>query len=683
MPVHGFAVCEIPQFEDIMPADDAPAPSDPASSSSAAADSGKPADASRQTQFLNVITRDEATERFHRWLRLEPLEAEAVSLFEAAGRVLASDVVAAVDVSGFDRSNVDGFAVQAGDTAEAMEESPRELQLNREELSPGIEPREEVRPGTATAIATGAMLPRGADAVVMIEDTDRVAGETRAIEVTRAVAPGDNLTFAGTDISLGETVLRQGQLLTSREIGVLAAIGQDSVPAVRRPRVAIISTGNEIVPPGGPRPAGRVYDSNLPILAASVSELGGEPVPLGVVDDDEPRLREMLRHGLECDVVVMSGGTSKGAGDLSSRVVSELTEPGVVAHGVALKPGKPVCLAVTAGKPVVLLPGFPTSAVFTFFEFVAPVIRALAGHREAERETVRARVPLRLNSSRGRTEYLMVGLVQTDDGLAAYPLGKGSGSVTTWSTADGFVTIDQHTEMVEAGSQVSVQLISRQLTVPDLVVIGSHCTGLDLLLSELNRRGVSSRVIHVGSTGGLAAARRGECDLAGIHLLDVETGVYNEPLLDDSLELIPGYRREQCLLFRTGDSRFEGRTLEEALAAALADPACRMVCRNAGSGTRIVIDQLLGGRRPPGYAVQPKSHNAVAAAVRQGRADWGIAITPVARASGLGTIRVRDEHYDFVLPRQRAGRPGVQAFRQLLAEPAIRQRLRELGFTAD
>ena len=249
------------------------------------------------------------------------------------------------------------------------------------------------------------------------------------------------------------------------------------------------------------------------------------------------------------------------------------------------------------GKPVVILPGFPTSAVFTFHEFVAPVIRAYAGLPLERRHHVDATLPMRVNSERGRTEYLLVGLVQTNGGLAAYPMGKGSGSVTAWSGADGFITIDQHTEMLDAGSTVSVQLLGRQTEPADLVIIGSHCVGLDLLAGMLVRQGIRAKSLYVGSMGGVAAARRGECDVAGVHLLDPSTGEYNRHLLTQGLTLLPGYGRMQGLVFRPGDARFEGRTLEQAVRAALGDGACVMVNRNAGSGTRILIDRLLGDAR--------------------------------------------------------------------------------------
>jgi putative molybdopterin biosynthesis protein len=633
----------------------------------------------RQTQFLTVITRDEATARFQQHLRLAPLGRQTVALGQAVGRILADDILATVDVPGFDRSNVDGFAVQATGTSGAMEEAARTMALNDEVLSPGIAPRQTVTTGRATMIATGGMLPRGADAVVMVEHTE-LSDDGRALEITRSAVPGENVSYAGTDIAKGETVLRAGQLLTSREIGVLAAIGLAEVPVYRRPEVAILSTGDEIVAPGEPPRTGAVYDSNAAIIGAAVQELGGEPLQLGIIPDNDAALEAALARALQSDIVVLSGGTSKGAGDLSYRVVNRLRDPGIVAHGVALKPGKPICLAVTSGKPVVILPGFPTSAIFTFHEFVAPVIRAYAGLSPGRRQTVSAILPTRVNSERGRTEYLLVGLVHGQTALAAYPMGKGSGSVTAFSGADGFITIDQHTEIVDAGSTVLVQLLGQKLEPADLVIIGSHCAGLDLLIGKLLRMGVRAKAMYVGSMGGLAAAKRGECDIAGVHLMDAETGEYNRHLLTETLTLVPGYGRMQGIVYRPGDARFAGRSVDEAMSAALADPDCTIVNRNTGSGTRIIVDKLLGDRRPPGYAIQTKSHNAVAAAVHQGRADWGVAINTVAEQYGLGFIPLQQERYDFVVPKARLERHAVRMFCDVLEDPDVRKELSALGF---
>ena len=454
----------------------------------------------------------------------------------------------------FDRSNVDGFVVVAEDTFGASEEVPRSVRLADEVIHTGTVPATIVRPGEAMAIATGGMMPRGADAVVMIEHADVRGHELR---IGRAVAAGSGVSFAGTDITAGEMVLRRGQVLTSRDTGVLAAIGVATVDVWLKPIVAILSTGDEIIAPGQPMTPARIYDSNAQILADAVRELGGEPRRLGIIPDDTDALRAKLREALEiADIVLLSGGTSKGAGDVSYRVVAELTDPGIVAHGVALKPGKPICLAATGGRPVVVLPGFPTSAIFTFHEFVAPVLAAMAGRTRAERAVVQAKLAVRVNSEIGRTEYLLVGLVDTvveDVGpgfspaahrsgpasLVAYPMGQGSGSVTTFSRADGFTTIGRHEEIVPAGTTVDVQLLDRELQLADLVVIGSHCIGLDYLLNELHQRGIRSKFLAVGSLGGLEAARRGECDLAGVHLLDPTSGEYNRPFVTPALDLIP------------------------------------------------------------------------------------------------------------------------------------------------
>jgi putative molybdopterin biosynthesis protein len=636
-----------------------------------------------QEQFLQVLDRDEAELRFHAALDLTPRGVEKVPLDVALDRVLAADVVSPVDVPSFDRSNVDGFALVAENTFGASEEVPRVIRLGDEQIHTGVVPNTVVRPGNAVAIATGGMMPRGADAVVMIEHAD-VRSDT--VRIARAVTAGTGVSFAGTDITAGETVLRRGQLLTSRDTGVLAAIGVADVSVWRKPVVAVLSTGDEIIEPGQPMHPGRVYDSNGQVLADAVREVGGEPVRLGIVRDDAAALRQQLREALEfADVVLLSGGTSKGAGDVSYRVVAELADPGIVAHGVALKPGKPICLAATGGRAVVVLPGFPTSAIFTFHEFVAPVVRMLAGRAAQQRTVVPARLAVKVNSEIGRTEYLLVGLVEIPDAgegetpLAAYPMGQGSGSVTTFSRADGFATIGRHQEIVEAGTTLDVQLLGRELQLADLVVIGSHCIGLDYLLGELQRRSVRSKFLAVGSLAGLEAARRGECDIAGVHLLDPASGEYNRPFLSDALELIRGYGRLQGIVFRPGDPRFERRTADEAIVNALRDPACVMVNRNQGSGTRAVIDRLLGGTRPSGYAVQPRNHNAVAAAVVQQRADWGVTLDTVARNAGLGFIPVQAEEYDFVVPRSRAQRPAVIAFSTLLQDPETRAALARLG----
>jgi putative molybdopterin biosynthesis protein len=659
-------------------------------------------DASRQSQFLDVIDRDEAERRFRAALDLSPLEPEEVPLSSALGRVLAADVVAPRDVPGFDRADVDGFAVRAEDTFGAGEEQERALRLNAERLVPGQQPEQTVVPETATVIATGAMLPRGADAVVMIEYTD-VDGER--VLIRRPVAPGAHVTFAGTDIGCGETVLRRGETLTARETGVLAALGLDHVAVVRRPRVAILSTGDELVPPGTELAVGQIYDSNATVLADTVRELGGEPVCYGIVRDDEATVLAVLRRAMACDLVLLSGGTSKGAGDVSYRAAASLGPPGILAHGIALKPGKPLCLAAARRGsdgcmiPVVVLPGFPTSAIFTFREFVAPVLRRLAGRADERDGIVRARLPLRVNSERGRTEYLLVGLVQPatsarerspdpspalqadTNNLIAYPMGKGSGSVTTFSRADGFVVIPRQREYLEAGDLVDVHLLSASLRPADLVVIGSHCVGLDYLLGRLEEQGLRCKVLAVGSSGGLSAAHRGECDLAGIHLLDPATDTYNRPFLGDDLLLLPGYGRLQGIVFRSGDARFERLTVPDAARRALADPECVLVNRNRGSGTRVLIDRLLDGARPPGHLTEARSHNAVAAAVAQRRADWGVAIATVARDAGLSFLPMQQEQYDFAVPRRRWDRPAVVAFRTLLAEVQTRKALRDRGFT--
>ncbi|HVV60356.1 MAG TPA: molybdopterin biosynthesis protein [Pseudolabrys sp.] len=636
--------------------------------------------AARQEQFLDVVSAEEARARFEKHLDLSPLAPENVKLADALTRVLAHDVIAKVDAPPFDRANVDGFALRAADTAGASDAAPKRLTLNTEVIACGRAPVIEVRPGTASAIATGGVIPRGADAVIMIEHTELVEDGAPAIELRRTVGPGQFVSYAGSDIARGETLLRRGARIGSREIGTLAACGLAAVDVVRKPKVAVLSTGDELVAPGEElRPAG-VYDSNGAIIAAAIAEAGGEPVAFGAFPDNEQALEKAVRQALsECDMVVLSGGTSKGAGDLSYGIVSKLGKPGVLVHGVALKPGKPLCLGVVDSKPIMVLPGFPTSAIFTFHTFVAPVIRARAGLPPEAAEKISARVPVRVASELGRKEFVLVALTQGEDGAVAFPTAKGSGSVTSFSQADGFLEIDALASALDANSQVDVTLIGSAARAPDLVIMGSHDVALDAVVGALAERGFSARVLAVGSLGGVAAASRGECDIAPVHIVDPKTGKYNEHLATSDLGLVPGWRRMQGILFRPGDTRFKGKDADAARKSALADPDCLMVNRNAGSGTRVLIDKLLDGVRPPGYANQPKSHNAVAAAIAQNRADWGVAIEPVAKLYGLGFIPLAPEHYDFLLVEARRRRPAVQAFLAALRDEKVRARIAALG----
>jgi len=378
-------------------------------------------------------------------------------LSEAHGRILAENIVAPIDVPSFNRSTVDGYAVRASDTFGAEENRPVALRICGC-VSVGETPSIMVGRGKAAEIATGAPMPKGANAVVMSE---YAVQKGEAVLVSRSVSMGENVMEAGSDIRKGAAVLKEGQFLSSREIGILAALGLTEVNVYKRPRVAVISTGPEIVKPGEALPPGKVYDINMFTLSAAVRECGGEPVELGIVPDDREQLKAAFERALNlADVVITSGGVSVGPKDLIPQVLNELGEPGVIVCGMATKPGKPTTIAVVDGKPVFSLPGHPTSALLMFHLFVRSMICLMAGKRGEVPFAVRAVAEARMFAARGRRTFVMVNLNRDKSGrwlASPVPLGL-SGAITTLAKAEGFVEIPENRQFVDAGDEVEVHL---------------------------------------------------------------------------------------------------------------------------------------------------------------------------------------------------------------------------------
>ena len=565
-----------------------------------------------------------------------------LNLTQANGCVLASDIIAGVDVPGFDRASMDGYAVRAKDTYPAREDRPVKLELAGK-VETGYLPEVIVGDSTAVEISTGAMMPVGADAVVMVEYTRQ---DGTNIDILRPVSINENIIHAGSDIMVGERVLEAGTRLTSREIGVLAAVGMEQIPA-KNLIVGIISTGSELVELSAQLTIGTVYDINSYSLGAAVSECGGSVKHYGIVKDHRPDMEKILTRAVnECHLVLTSGSTSAGVGDVMYHIIAEQGE--LLLHGIDIKPGKPVIIGMINGTPVFGLPGYPTSALTIFNEFAAPLIRSTLGLFGSSLK-VKAHLAVDFHSA-GRRQLLPVGLVR---GMA-YPVDKGSGAITTLARADGFIEIEPQVEMLGAGEEVEVTMIG-DVKAPDVLFIGSHCLGFEDLMWLLP---FNVRLINTGSTGGLVAVRDGIADMAGVHLLD-DAGKYNISFMKnfgmENAVLVKGYLREQGLIIRP-DSSIRG--FEDITVA-------RFINRTPGSGTRVLTDMKLRELSTAlgvgfeelcasikGYDTQARTHSAVAAAVKLDRADVGIGIRSAAQFNGLNFIHLADEEYDFVVKKE-------------------------------
>ncbi len=636
--------------------------------------------------FHKLVRLEEVESVISKYLSLKPLGTEVVPITESLGRVLAEDVYSPIDYPPFDRSVVDGFAVRAEDTYGADEESPIKLRI-KGSVGVGEAPKIEVGPGEAVEVATGSPIPKGANAVVMIEYTSQLGNE---LLVYKAVAPGDGVATAASDISAGDLVLRKGIKLGPPEIALLAGLGVSKVKVFRRVRVGIFSTGNEVIRPGEVLSLGKVYDSNTYFLLASLKELGAEPKYVGHLPDDESVVANALRRALnEYDVILTTGGTSAGLGDVMYRVLDSLGKPGVVIHGLRVKPGKPTVFAVVNGRLVVGLPGFPLSCAMVFMKVVRPLIAKLVGTELPSEEVIKARVPYRIKLGGGKAWLVPVSLIKVGNDFVAYPVKLSSGSISALVMAEGYLYVSEGTELIDEGEFVNVNLFSKYLTIPNLVFIGSHDLALWKLLT-VSGLIKESKVIPVGSLRGWYAVARGEADIAPTHLLDEVSREYNVPYLSKlglkgKAVIIRGYARRVGLVVAKGNPKGI-----KGIQDLLRDDVV-MVNRVKGSGIRVLTDILLKelanrlGRDfnelikgINGYTYEVRTHTAVASAIAQGRADVGIAAEVAARMYGLEFIPITEEIIDFLVLKERLSKESVREFINLLKSDLCNEVLSKL-----
>jgi len=635
--------------------------------------------------YHNLVTPEEALEIVFKNVKVEPLGVETVDLLNAYGRVLAEDIYSKIDVPPFDRATMDGYAVHAEDTFTADELNPLKLKVVGK-VEVGQEYLPSINKGECVEIATGAPLPKSANAVLMVEYTKALNDE---ILIYKSVAPGENVASAGSDISLGDLVLRKGTLLACREIAVLASIGIDKVKVYKRPRVAIISTGNELETPGEKLRFGKIYDANTYSIAAAVRELNAEPIVLGIARDIEEEIYNKIINGLEkSDLVIISGGTSAGTSDITYRVLELFGPPGIVVHGLKVKPGKPTVIAISKDKKIIVgLPGYPNSALMVFNLIVKPIIERMNGI-ESKDITIKAKIAQKLHGEKGRRALIPVSLVESSGYIKAYPLPAESGQVNALAQADGYIEVPEDVEFVDEGEEVTVKLFSKNYTPANMYIIGSHDIGLDIIIVKLSGK-FNCKVINVGSLGGLLAIISGDADIAGIHLVDEETGIYNIPYIKrldiHDAVLIRGYMRRQGIIVPKGNPK-NIKSIEDFLRSDVT-----IVNRNRGAGTRALLDLKLKEiakksnlsfeeiiKKVKGYFYEVKTHTAVAAAIAQGKADAGLGIESAAAMYNLDFIPLTWEYYDFLIMKSSLNKDAVKKFLEILKSKEFKVELEKI-----
>ncbi|SDX19705.1 molybdopterin molybdochelatase [Haloarcula vallismortis] len=609
---------------------------------------------SDRREFRDLASPEEAHEVVA-GLDIDPAP-ETVPLSDARDRVLAERVDADIDVPGFDRASMDGYAVRARDTFGADEADPVALSVAGE-VHAGEEPDVTVESGSVAEISTGAVMPPGADAVVMVERTTETDD---GVEIRTSVAPGDNVMLAGADIAAGARALGPGTRITPREIGLLSALGVDEVPVRGRPRVGILSTGDELVRPGNPldSAAGQIYDVNSYTLAGAVAEAGGDPVMYPHAGDDYAEMERLLHEAAdECDLVLSSGSTSASAVDVIYRVIEERGE--LRLHGVAVKPGKPMLVGTIGDSAYVGLPGYPVSALTIFQTFVAPAVRDAAGRDPPQTATVSGTMAVQERYGEGRRRLMPAGLIEDGTGsLLVYPVDKGSGATTSLVDADGFVDVPPGTDYLAEGETVDVTLFSPAVRPPTLLGMGEDDPLLSRLLDTIDR----PRYLPLGSTEGLRRLGNGVPDAAV---------VAGPTASDHDTADIGGWQREWGLIV--------GPESDVAGLGDLVDGDYRFVNRDTASGLRRSFDDeldALGDERGvgraevidaiDGYELTTKAHESPARKVLAGDVDAGLGLRATAAKLGLGFVPLGTQPVRVLANPDRRGKASVGALAETL-----------------
>lgn len=624
----------------------------------------------KRNLYLKTIPVEEAREKYMAAIEeiVEP-KYETIDVRDSLDRITASAIFARYSSPLFNASAMDGIAVAAKDTNNASEASPVVLPEDK-----------------YLVVDTGDPIHPPYDAVIMAEN---IVDVEEGVRITASAHPWQHIRPIGEDIVAGEMILPRNHKIRAIDIGVLLSAGILEIEVVKRPEVAILPTGTEIIEPEDKPEDGSIIESNSRMFENMVTAAGGIGHRYPPIIDDYDQIKAKVSDAVDKhDMVIINAGSSAGTEDYTVHVLRELGE--VIVHGVAIKPGKPVILAVVRGKPVIGLPGYPVSAYIGFENFVTPIIQMMGKRPEQLTEKLEAHISKRLVSSLKHKEYVRVKVGKVDDKFVAAPLARGAGAAMSLVRADGFCVIEQSSEGVEAGEKVSIELYRSKSEIENtLVVIGSHDLILDVMADIMPNEYKDMHVTstHVGSMGGLMALRRGEAHMAPIHLLDEATGEYNvsyvRKMFKEPMALIKGVHRIQGILVKKGNP-LGISSIDDLVKKTVDGEQIRYVNRQRGAGTRVLFDYKLkeAGIDPfaiNGYDREMTTHMAVAAAVASDGADAGMGILSAAHAMDLDFIEVAPEEYDFAIPARHLELPHVKAFIKILKSEEFRSRLESLG----